>query len=219
MRSETGTSVSEERTFIDQARRAQIVAAAIEAIAELGYVNASLARIAKWAGTSKGVITYHFAGKEDLIKEVVSQLYAQGEAYMTPKILAQPDGASMLRAYVESNLAFMREHSNHLLAVLEIALNARGEDGGRLFDEATLDLGVQALAEMLGRFQAIGEFRPDFDPRVMAVTIREAIDAVPRRMSRDPDLDLDHYGREMAALFVRAAQAGQGNKAEGKDGR
>jgi TetR/AcrR family fatty acid metabolism transcriptional regulator len=207
MRSETGTSVSEELTFIDQARRAQIVAAAIEAIAELGYVNASLARIAKWAGTSKGVITYHFAGKEDLIKEVVAQLYAQSEAYMTPKIAAQPDGASMLRAYVESNLAHMRDHRNHLLTVLEIALNARGEDGNRLFDEATLDTGVQTLAEMIVRFQATGEFRPDFDPRVMAVTIREVIDAVPRRMARDPDLDLDHYGREIAALFVRAVQS------------
>jgi AcrR family transcriptional regulator len=219
MRSETGTSVPEERTFIDQARRAQIVAAAIEAIAELGYVNASLARIAKWAGTSKGVITYHFAGKEDLIKEVVAQLYAQTEAYMTPRILAQPDGASMLRTYVESNLAYMRDHRNHLLAVLEIALNARGEDGSRLFDESVLDTGVRALTEMIANFQAIGQFRRDFDPRVMAVTIREAIDAVPRRMARDQALDLDHYGREMAALFVRAARAGQENTAEGNDGR
>jgi hypothetical protein len=138
--------------------------------------------------------------------------------------MAQPDGASMLRTYVESNLAYMRDHRNHLLAVLEIALNARGDDGSRLFDEATLDVGVRALADMLALFQSTGEFRRDFDPQVMAVAIREAIDAVPRRMSRDPDLDLDHYGREMAALFVRAARADQDSadqigKAEGKDER
>jgi|SRR5579875_2022605 len=213
MQSEIGTSGPEGRTFIDQARRAQIVAAAIEAIAELGYAKASLARIAHWAGTSKGVITYHFAGKEELMKEVVAELYTQTEAYMTPRIVAQPDGVSMLRAYIESNLGYMRDHRNHLLTVLEIALNARDDDGTRQFDEAVLDTGVRDLERMIAHFQSTGEFRPDFDPRVMAVTIREVIDSVPRRMSRDPELDLDHYGREMAALFVRAVQAGQEEQA------
>lgn len=207
MRSETGAVVPEERTFIDQARRAQIVAAAIEAIAELGYAKASLARIAKRAGTSKGVITYHFAGKEDLIEEVVGELFAQGQSYMSPGIAAQPDGASMLRAYIETNLAYMRDHSNHLLTVLEIALNARNDDGSRMFDDAVLDIGVPGLQDMIEHFQSTGEFRADIDPRVTAVTIREAIDSMPRRLARDPDMDLDHYGREMATLFVRAVLA------------
>jgi TetR/AcrR family transcriptional regulator, fatty acid metabolism regulator protein len=213
MRSETSGETIEGRTFIDQARRAQIVAAAIDAIAELGYARASLARIAKRAGTSKGVITYHFAGKEDLIEAVVGDLFTQVKAYMTPKIAAQPDGAGMLRTYVESNLAYMRNHRNHLLTVLEIALNARDDDGTRLFDDAVLDIGVRDLEGMITHFQATGEFRPDFDPRVMAVTIREVIDSVPRRMARDPDLDLNHYGRQMAALFVRAVQADQEGQA------
>ena len=52
------------RTFTETARRAQIIAAAIDTIAELGYGQASLARIAETAGTSKGVIIYHFGGKD-----------------------------------------------------------------------------------------------------------------------------------------------------------
>jgi AcrR family transcriptional regulator len=39
-----------ERSFTAQARRAQIVRAAIETIAELGYGQASFARIAERAG-------------------------------------------------------------------------------------------------------------------------------------------------------------------------
>jgi hypothetical protein len=35
----------------------------------------------------------------------------------------------------------------------------------------------------------------------MAMAIRAALDAVPARLARDPDLDLDHYGRELTALF------------------
>jgi AcrR family transcriptional regulator len=41
-----------DRTFTETARRAQIMAAAIDTIAELGYGQASLARIAEAAGTS-----------------------------------------------------------------------------------------------------------------------------------------------------------------------
>jgi AcrR family transcriptional regulator len=66
MRSETGTHGQRNQTFIEAARRAQIVTAAIETIAGLGYGQASLARIAERAGTSKGVISYHFPGKDDL---------------------------------------------------------------------------------------------------------------------------------------------------------
>jgi AcrR family transcriptional regulator len=194
-------------TFTEAARRAQIITAAIDTIAELGYGQASLARIAERAGTSKGVISYHFAGKDDLIREVIAEVLARGEAYMIPRILAQSSGAGMLRAYIESNLAFMREHRNHVVATLEIFLNARGEDGSALLDEKSLDYTVTSLEQLLGHFQAVGDFRPDFDPQVMAVAIRGAIDHVPPRLARDRTLDMDRYARELAALFDRATRA------------
>jgi TetR/AcrR family transcriptional regulator, fatty acid metabolism regulator protein len=130
--SEPGLSGQRDLTFTEAARRAQIVTAAIDTIAEFGYGQASLARIAERAGTSKGVISYHFAGKDDLIREIVAEVLAKGQAYMLPRILAESSGPGMLRAYIESNLAFMREHRRHLIAVLEIFLNARGEAGSRL---------------------------------------------------------------------------------------
>src|SRR5215472_15446375 len=95
------------RTFTETARRAQIVAAAIDTIAELGYGQASLARIAEAAGTSKGVIIYHFGGKDELIKELLQELIAKASEYMRPRIEAEQTGAGMLRVFIESNLAFM----------------------------------------------------------------------------------------------------------------
>ena len=94
------------------------MAAAIDTIAELGYGQASLARIAETAGTSKGVILYHFGGKDELIRELV----ARGVAYMSPRVEAEPAGPGKLRAYIESHLAFMRENRRHMVALLEIAL-------------------------------------------------------------------------------------------------
>jgi AcrR family transcriptional regulator len=196
------------RTFTETARRAQIVAAAIDTIAELGYGQASLARIAETAGTSKGVIIYHFGGKDELIRELVAELVARGVAYMEPQVDAEPTGAGKLRAYIESNLAFMGENRSHMVAMFEIALNARAADGSRLYDASIQDAGVAALQQLLAYFQATGEFRAGFDPRVMAMAIRAAINAVPAQLARDPALDIGHHARELADMFHIATQPG-----------
>jgi AcrR family transcriptional regulator len=198
-----------ERTFTETARRAQIVAAAIDTIAELGYGQASLARIAKTAGTSKGVIIYHFGGKDELIRELVAEVVAGGVAYMEPRIEAEPTGAGKLRAYIESNLAFMRQNRNHMVAIFEIALNARAADGSRLYDVSVQDAGVAALQQLLAYFQGTGEFRAGFDPHVMAMAIRAAINAVPAQLARGSALDVGHHARELADLFHVATRPGE----------
>ena len=210
MRSEKGTSGQKAgRTFIETARRAQIVAAAIDTIAELGYGQASLARIAETAGTSKGVIIYHFGSKDDLIREIVAELSAKGRAYLGPRLEAEPTGAGMLRAYIESNMAFIRENRNHVLAIVEIVFSGRAADGSPLYDPAIRLEGAEALRQLLAHFQGTGEFRADFDPDVIAMAIRAALDAVPPRLARDPDLDIGRYGRELADLFWAAVRPGE----------
>src|SRR5262249_12987784 len=194
------------RTFTETARRAQIVQAAIDTIADRGYGQASLVRIAETAGTSKGVIVYHFGGKDELIRELVAELVARGVAYMEPRIDAEPTGAGKLRAYIESNLSFMRENRNHMVAIVEIALNARAADGSRLYDLSIQDAGVAALQGLLAHFQGTGEFRAGFDPPVMAMAIRVAINAVPAQLARDSALDVGHHARELADLFHHATR-------------
>ena len=204
------------RSFIEEARRAQIVGFAIDTIAELGYGQASLARIAERAGISKGVIGYHFAGKDDLMREVVAEVLTRGREYMEPRIRAASSGPEMLRAYIESNLEFMGQYRNHVIAIAEIARNARRADGEPSVDPATLEGAVKSLAQLLASFQKRGEFRKEFDPLVMATAIRAAIDAVPRRLANDPGLDLEHFGHELANLFDLATR---GSKSRSKTQR
>src|SRR5579872_5747351 len=82
------------RTFTETARRAQIVEAAIATIAEVGYAHTSFALIAKRAGlSSTGLISYHFASKDDLIAQVVATIFGAIERFMSER-MAHPSSAA-----------------------------------------------------------------------------------------------------------------------------
>lgn len=199
-----------DRTFTENARRQQIVAAAIDTIAEVGFAQASLARIAARIGISKGVISYHFAGKDDLIRQIATDIVEAGRDYIIPRVLAESTGPAILRAYIESNLAFMREHRNSMVAIVDIARNGSLTTNGRQrFDGRDIDVATHVLEELLARLQVEGELRSDFDPKVMAVAIRAAIDSVPYRLVLDPNLDVDHYAREIATIFDLASRVAE----------
>jgi len=83
------------------ARRSQIVAATIEVIADLGYGQTSFARIAERAGlSSTRLISYHFAGKDELIAAVAADVLASIGRYMAQRVGAATSAAGRLRAYI-----------------------------------------------------------------------------------------------------------------------
>ena len=198
-------SSGQELSFIERARRAQIVEAAIETIAASGYARASLARIAKRAGISKGVISYHFHGKEELVREVIKEAIAKAYEVMVSQVSAQQSYAAALRAYIESNLAYMAAYPKHVLALLNISTAAYMERHKDPKAAVGVANAVDELEQMLRRGQHAGEFR-DFSPRVMAVTIRNAIDAVPIMLATDSTLDVEKYARELATTFELATR-------------
>lgn len=207
MRSTNDPSGQKALSFTGTARRAQIVTAAVETIAEVGYAQASLARIAERIGISKGVIVYHFAGKEELEQAVIADVLAKVAAYMQPRVSTESTGLGILRAAILSNLAFMGENRDAIVAFFEIAVHTRGARGSANPAVATIvRQGVSAWTEFLSSFQEKGEFRSDFDPAVMATAIRAAIDSVPPRLAADPGFDVGHFGRELAGLFGAATR-------------
>lgn len=206
VQSEISPAGQEERSFIENARRAQIIECAINAIAELGYANASLAEIAKRAGVSKGVISYHFAGKRELIQQVVATVRATAVAEMLPRVSAEQSAPRMLRAYIDSNLEFLAAHHNQILALMNIAVSANAHDDKPAADLVpSFELAVAELENLLRYGQQRGEFR-EFRTRVIAVTLRNAIDGLAAMLSADPNLDLKAYASELATLFDLATR-------------
>lgn len=193
-------------TFTETGRRAQIVAAAIDVIAEVGYHRASFAKIAERAGlSSTGMISYHFDGRDDLMREVVAEVLQLAEAYIRPRIESHESYAARLRASIEGNLDLFAEYPNHLAAIVEILANLRGGDPGMVAFLDTTEANLAVQVEQLRKAQRAGEFC-DFDPWAMIRAIRAAIDDVVRRATHDPDLDVRAAGRELADLFDRATR-------------
>jgi len=189
-------------TITEIARRKQIIEAAIATIAEIGYVRASFSQIAKTAGlSSTGLISYHFASKQDLNVAIASEVIGTMSAFMHERmrVVSGPQGA--LVAYIEGTVAFMQEKPAYMQALLGIFTH-----GGFAYEGEDEQAVVSPLESILRDGQDAGVFRA-FDVRVMATTIQRAIDGIPMALAADPSLDLDLYARELVELFTLATQA------------
>lgn len=193
-------------TFTNAARRAQIVESAIDTIAELGYARASFAKIARRAGlSSTRLISYHFAEKDDLVREVLATVVARFTDYVRPRVDAETDPAARLRTALEANVAFMRAHRRDVVTLHEIERNYRAADGRPVMAQRAEE-DLLTLEEMLRDGQRQGEFRP-FDTQAMALFVLSLRNGVIQRYHVRPDLDLDVVGRELLTLVDRATRA------------
>lgn len=188
MRSGTRAS-GRQRSFIEQARRDQIVQAAIETVAESGYSGSSLSRIARRAGISKSVISYHFAGKEDLLTQVVTDFFADTETHMRAELAAARNATELIRTWVSAQIAYFAQHRAQFLAMTEIVMNYRDAAGGRPFLEV-FSGEVAAISRILTDGQRAGEFR-DFAATDVAVIIIRATEGVLGAWMADEHVDLD----------------------------
>jgi TetR/AcrR family transcriptional regulator, fatty acid metabolism regulator protein len=205
MRTKNTSDGQKRPSFIEAARRTQLIECAIETIATLGYAQASLAQIAKRAGISKSVITYYFSSKEELIEQVVKEIYTDAARFIGPRIAVQPTAQLRLQSYIQAHVEYISTHLMQMMAIMEIAINFRTEDGKLRYGVVTEKPVLTALEAILRKGQQEGAFRA-FDLHVMAVTIRRAIDALPPLFIADPTLDADVYARELVMLFDRATR-------------
>lgn len=189
-------------TFVEQARRRQILQTTAELLAERGFQAASLAAIAERAGISKGVVSYHFAdGKDDLLRQLVRQVIADAGAAMTARMAAAgPDPLAMLRAYVRANVAYLVEHRVEMAALVAVLTGMpRAADGSGEYDE----LGRQAvtdLAKLLAAGQRARAFR-GFDTTIVARSIRASIDAVTELVRQGEVIDAGRYAKQLLTLI------------------
>jgi AcrR family transcriptional regulator len=184
------------------ARRQQIIAATVEVIAADGYRQASFARIAERAGlSSTRLISYHFAGKTELMSAVADHVITQIGAFMTDKMASETTAAGRLRCYIEGTVEFIAGHRSEMTALLAVFLSGEAAWAPPPDEEV-----VGPVESILRQGQLDSEFRA-FDAHVVAIAVQRAVEGLPFMLQSEPDLDCVAYGRELADLFERATRS------------
>jgi AcrR family transcriptional regulator len=207
VRSKQGASA----TFTGTARRAQIIDCAIEVIAEAGYANASIRKIADRVGIAMSAVLYHFGSRDNLVDAVIEQMYRTALAVVVPAMSAEKTATGKINAYIRASLEYFDTNRLHLTALTQLGSSYRPKDGRR-FDELgmTAELGEQLAAldvtPILVAGQSDGEFH-DFSVDSMAIALRGAVNGAVEKMLRDPEFDSRGYGNDLVEIFQRALRS------------
>lgn len=194
--------MSVTRSATASARRAQIITATIAVIAEEGFGHATFARIAEHAElSSTRLISYHFAGKDELVEAVVAHVFERIGRFMYERVSAAADARGRLRAYIEGNVEFIATNRAEMKALLEIILG-----GGLPADPAGYGKAASHVEQILRDGQEAGVFR-EFDPRVMATAVQRSIEGLLFLLYTEPGLDTAAYAGELVTLFELGTRA------------
>jgi len=138
-------------TFIEEARRKQILDASVALFSKSGFDRTSLAEIADLVGISKGVISYHFDGKRDLGEEVIRHGIRQFGHYVQDRVSKQGSGKLKLLEFVSASLDYIQEHPDSYLVYTDTlrCFGTREEKGAMVAwaNERTRDVLTQIIKD------------------------------------------------------------------------
>ena len=204
------TETQDQQSFIANARRTQIVQAAIRTLDEIGYVRSSLAQIAKRAQISTALISYHFKDKEELMNYTLANLLNNTTAFVLEHTNVAQSARAKLQAYIVAHLTYQDTHQDAYHALVEIIFNARTPDNipyYRLNSEEDDPL-RRELQDILRYGQQQGEFR-NFPVAIMATAIQGAIGEYRVTPQLAATLNAMTYAEELVHLFERTVLCDQ----------
>ncbi len=192
-----------ERTFLEEARRQQIIGATIETIAAQGYAQTSLAVIAKALDISKSVISYHFGSKDELIKETLKTISTEPHAYIRAAVNEQVSAKEKLRTYVRASIEFVETHRAYSVAQVDLwgyfGSSAEKHD----YNVISFDHCRRYLAQIILEGQSQGEFRA-VPADVLASVIQGALGGMVLQWVLDSEaIDLAAYRQGMVEMIER----------------
>ena len=151
-----------------------ILEAAAALFAREGYGPVSVSQIAEQAGVCKANVFHHYASKEALFMAVMQDASTEHAAW-AEALLSEPGScADRLKKLIryEIETMFANEQRTHLI-LREVV--DHGTCHGRELAQKVFHRNFSAVVALFEQGKARGEFGPDFDPAVAAVTFRGAL--------------------------------------------
>jgi AcrR family transcriptional regulator len=201
------------RRLSPEDRRREIIAATIDTVAALGYRATTFAKIAERSGlSSTRLISYHFAGRDELMHATVAHVYQQLGDHLNERLAAAAGPRAELAAYIRAVVEFVAEHRTAMQAMTSIFVSFRDESGSSPTSDADSDQrAIGAVEQILRRGQDDGTFRT-FDPFIMGSLVQRSVDGLPFLLETRPDLDLTAYAEELVETFDIATRRSDGGR-------
>jgi TetR/AcrR family transcriptional regulator, fatty acid metabolism regulator protein len=158
----------------DKPKYKQIIDAAVVVIAENGYHQAQVSRIAKQAGVADGTIYLYFKNKEDILISLFREKMGMFVEKIEESIAGKRTAAEKLLVMIENHCKILSE-DHHLAIVTQLELRQSNKDI-RLKINEVLKGYLSVIDRILTEGMDSGEFSSNLDIRLARQMIFGTID-------------------------------------------
>jgi AcrR family transcriptional regulator len=199
----------------EDARRGEIVTAALRLILDTGYNQVTLADIAEQVGVSKGLISYYFPRKEDVflavLEQIVARLTADFEGFCTADVPA-PEKLMMIFYNLFGNEKRARRYYT---VVIDYMAQAIRECQVREYTQLIYASYRTYMERIVEDGMAKGEFRHVDAPRAVSMILGMMEGLVLQWFFDTKGFDLD-AAYEMCVDLMNTYLAPEGVRADGR---
>ena len=173
-----------------EAKRRQILDAAVRAFARKGYHACRVGEIAQEAGVAYGLVYHYFGSKEEVLETIFRETWTQMLARVREVQQEGGPADEQIRKVTALLLRTWRRDPD-LVRVLVREVTRSPEQLQQQIDE--IGHAYEALEAIIAQGQKTGEFRDDLDPKVAATVFYGALEEVLTGwvMGQLPDTDED----------------------------
>lgn len=184
-------------------RRDQLVDATIAVMGRRGWQRTSISEVTREAGVSRGLASYHFRDKSELLSAVLDRCRTKFRSAVLEGT-AQGTPPEQLRTIIRLALAQIREDPVVYLVFLHFtAAEPSVPELGTQIRELWRDFRAEAAAGIRAG-QASGHYRATLDAEAAAAQLFGAIVGLALQWLLDPgSFDLDAAGRAVEEQFLR----------------
>jgi AcrR family transcriptional regulator len=182
------------------ATRAAILEATVALIGELGWGQVTMRKIAARAGVPHGAISYHFQGKDDLLRKAA----VSGTLRALAEPLAMARAAGGIQEMVEGTLGWFMSgglQDPSVALLLETARQSTRDPALREPLAAEMRKFRAALTELVQQGQESGHVNRDAPASGVATMVAALLDGLLLHLILDPELDLQDAADAVRTLL------------------
>ena len=186
-----------------EARRQQVLDAALECFARQGFHQTTIQDICREAELSPGAVYRYFASKEEII-EASCEACQQDSIATIASAVEKGDALDVLDELTEAAFAEIDRPDAHTRLQVNVQWWSEALRNQQLKDSlcgASIDLWKGALAEIVERAQAQPEIDPDLDPVSAGRVLLSMWQGLVLQKALDPRVDVQQYLEVVKAMY------------------